>query len=152
MRESRAYITPSLQHLMPEAILKNPWGGNALWSYQTVLIVKPDLDEAQVDRVLEKITEFLSKNNGSILKVERWGKKRLAYRINKSRFGYYLNIYHTCESLKVPALETAYKLYDLILKFLVIKLTDKQLELAMKHEYKAEAEETKVKTLDKVRS
>ena len=112
-------------------------------SYQTVLIVKPDLDEAQVDRVLEKITEFLSKNNGSILKVEKWGKKRLAYRINKSRFGYYLNIYHTCESLKIPALEAAYKLYDLILKFLVIRLADKQLELAMEHEYKVEAEEKK---------
>ena len=121
-------------------------------SYQSVLIVKPDLDEAQVDRVLEKITEFLSKNNGSILKVEKWGKKRLAYRINKSRFGYYLNIYHTCESLKVPALEAAYKLYDLILKFLVIRLADKQLELAMEHEYKAEAEEKKGHTLNKVGS
>ena len=112
-------------------------------SYQSVLIIKPDLDEAQVDRVLEKITEFLSKNNGSTLKVEKWGKKRLAYRINKSRFGYYLNIYHTCESLKVPALEAAYKLYDLILKFLVIRLADKQLKLAMEHEYKAEAEAKK---------
>ena len=112
-------------------------------SYQSVLIVKSDLDEAQVDRVLEKITEFLSKNNGSILKAEKWGKKRLAYRINKSRFGYYLNVYHTCESLNVPALEAAYKLYDLILKFLVIRLTDKQLELAMEHEYEVEAEEKK---------
>ena len=121
-------------------------------SYQSVLIVKSDLDEAQVDRVLEKITEFLSKNNGSILKAEKWGKKRLAYRINKSRFGYYLNVYHTCESLKVPALEAAYKLYDLILKFLVIKLTDKQLELAMEREHKTESEETKVNTLNKVRS
>lgn len=112
-------------------------------SYQSVLIIKPDLDEAQVDRVLEKITEFLSKNNGSISKVEKWGKKRLAYRINKSRFGYYLNIYHTCESLKVPALEAAYKLYDLIFKFLVIRLTDKQFELAIEHEYEAEVEEKK---------
>ena len=121
-------------------------------SYQSVLIVKPDLDEAQVDRVLEKITEFLSKNNGSILKVEKWGKKRLAYRINKSRFGYYLNVYHTCESLKVPALEAAYKLYDLILKFLVIRLTDKQLELAMEHKYKTEVEEKKRSHVDKVGS
>ena len=121
-------------------------------SYQSVLIVKSDLDEAQVDRVLEKITEFLSKNNGSILKAEKWGKKRLAYRINKSRFGYYLNVYHTCESLKVPALEAAYKLYDLILKFLVIRLTDKQLELAMEHKYEVEAEEKKGHTLDKVGS
>ena len=120
-------------------------------SYQSVLIIKPDLDEAQVDRVLEKITEFLSKNNGSILKVEKWGKKRLAYRINKSRFGYYLNIYHTCESLKVPALEAAYKLYDLILKFLVVKWTDKQLKLAMEREYEGEDEEKKESPVKQVR-
>ena len=120
-------------------------------SYQSVLIVKPDLDEAKVDQVLEKITEFLSKNNGSILKVEKWGKKRLAYRINKSRFGYYLNIYHTCESLKVPTLEATYKLYDLILKFLVIRLTDKELELAMEREYEAEGEEKKESPVEQVK-
>ena len=115
-------------------------------SYQSVLILKPDLDEAQVDQVLEKITEFLSKNNGSIIKVEKWGKKRLAYRVNKSRFGYYLNIYHTCESLKVSALEADYKLYDLILKFLVIRLDDRELELAMKREYEDGVEEENKKT------
>ncbi len=112
-------------------------------SYQSVLILKPDLDEAQVDQVLEKITEFLSKNNGSIVKVEKWGKKRLAYRVKKSRFGYYLNIYHTCESLKVSVLEADYKLYDLILKFLVIRLDDKELESAMQREYENGVEEEK---------
>ena len=115
-------------------------------SYQSVLILKPDLDEARVDQVLEKITEFLSKNNGSILKVEKWGKKRLAYRVNKSRFGFYLNIYHTCESLKVSALEADYKLYDLILKFLVIRLDDKDLDLAMKRGSEDEVEEEKKKS------
>jgi len=116
-----------------------------LRSYQSVLILKPDLDEAQVDQVLEKITEFLSKNNGSIVKVEKWGKKRLAYRVKKSRFGYYLNMYHTCESLKVSALEADYKLYDRILKFLVIRLDDKDLELAMKREHVDGVEEEKKK-------
>ena len=115
----------------------------ALRSYQSVLIVKSDLDEAQVDQVIEKITEFLSKYNGSILKVEKWGKKRLAYRIDKSRFGYYLNVYHTCESIKLPDLEADYKLYALILKSLVIKLTDKELKAAMESVYEAEAEEKK---------
>ena len=116
-------------------------------SYQSVLILKADLDDAQVDQVIEKITEFLSKNNGSLLKVDKWGKKRLGYRIKKSRFGYYLNIYHTCESLKVSALEADYKLYDLILKFLVIKLSDKELEQEMKSdEIDNGVEETKEKT------
>jgi len=114
-----------------------------LRSYQSVLIVKPDLDEAQVDQVLEKVTEFLSKNNGSIVKVEKWGKKRLSYRINKSRFGYYINIYHTCESLGVSALEESYKLYDLVLKFLVIRLADKEFKSAIERDYDVEAEDKK---------
>ena len=116
---------------------------NALRSYQSVLILKSDLDEVQVDQALEKIAEFLSKNNGSIVKVEKWGKKRLAYRVKKSRFGYYLNIYHTCESLKVSALEADYKLYDPILKFLVIRLNDKELESAIQREYENGVEEEK---------
>ena len=111
-------------------------------SYQSILILKPDLDEAQLDQALAKVTGFLTKNNGSCLKVERWGKKRLSYRIKKSRFGYYLNIYHTCESLKVSSLEIDYKLFDLVLKFLVIRLDDKELERAMNREYSENSEET----------
>lgn len=110
-------------------------------SYQSTLILKPDLDEAQVDQALEKVTGFLTKNNGSCLKIEKWGKKRLSYRIKKSRFGYYLNIYHTCDSLKVSSLEIEYKLYDLILKFLVIRLDDKELERAMNREYTEDSSE-----------
>ena len=109
-------------------------------SYQSILILKPDLDEAQVDQALEKIAQFLSKYNGSSLKVEKWGKKRLAYRVKKSRFGYYLNIYHTCESLKVSSLEADFKLYDLVLKFLVIRLDDSGLEKAMGREYEGDSE------------
>ena len=110
-------------------------------SYQSILILKPDLDETQVDQALEKVTGFLAKNNGSCLKAEKWGKKRLSYRIKKSRFGYYLNIYHTCDSLKVSSLEIEYKLYDLILKFLVIRLDDKELERAMNREYTEDSSE-----------
>jgi small subunit ribosomal protein S6 len=116
-----------------------------LRSYQSVLILKPDLDDAQVDQVLEKITEFLTKGNGSVLKVDKWGKKRLAYRVKKSRFGYYINIYHTCEGLKVSALEADYKLYDLILKFLVIKLGTKELESEIKRDYESASEEEKTR-------
>ena len=109
-------------------------------SYQSILILKPDLDEAQVDQALEKVTGFLTKNNGSCLKVEKWGKKRLSYRVKKSRFGYYLNIYHTCDSLKVSSLEAEFKLYDLILKFLVIRLEDKELERGMNRKYEEDSE------------
>ena len=104
-------------------------------SYQSVLILKPDLDETQVDQALEKIGGFLKENDGSCLKVEKWGKKRLAYRVKKNRFGYYLNIYHTCGNQNVSSLETEYKLFAQIIRYLVIRLDDKELERAVSREY-----------------
>ena len=59
----------------------------ALRSYESVLILKPDIDEARADEALEKIGEFIKSNGGACLKIEKWGKKRLAYRIKKNRFG-----------------------------------------------------------------
>jgi small subunit ribosomal protein S6 len=102
-----------------------------LRNYQSVLILKPDLDEAQVEQSIEKITAIINKFEGAILKLDNWGKKRLAYRVKKNKFGYYLNIYHTCEQGNVPALEKEYQLYDLIIKYLVIRLEERDIERVM---------------------
>ena len=112
-------------------------------NYQSVLILKPDLDEAQVEQSIEKITSVISKFGGAILKLDNWGKKRLAYRVKKNKFGYYLNIYHTCEPGNVPALEKEYQLFDLIIKYLVIRLEERDIERVMsKASESAESSET----------
>lgn len=110
-------------------------------SYQSVLILKPDIDESRADEALEKIGEFIKSNGGACLKIEKWGKKRLAYRIRKNRFGIYLNIYHTLDSAKVAELESKYRLFDLIIKFMVLRLTDGELERALGNETDEEEEE-----------
>ena len=110
-------------------------------SYESVLILKPDIDEARADEALEKIGEFIKSNGGACLKIEKWGKKRLAYRIRKNRFGIYLNIYHTLDSAKVAALESKYRLFDLIIKFMVLRLTDDELERALGNETEQAEEE-----------
>ncbi len=109
-------------------------------SYQSVLILKPDIEEPRVDDVLEKIEDFIKSNGGAILKTEKWGKKRLAYRVKKSRFGIYLNLYHTLEPSGVVHLEKKYKLFDLIIKFMVISLADDELERALGRKEEAEEE------------
>ena len=110
-------------------------------SYQSVLILKPDIDESRADEAIEKIGEFIKSNGGACLKIEKWGKKRLAYRIRKNRFGIYLNIYHTLDSAKVAALESKYRLFDLIIKFMVLRLTDDELERALGNETEQVEEE-----------
>ena len=123
-------------------------------NYQSILILKPDLDEAQVEQSIEKITSVISKFGGAILKLDNWGKKRLAYRVKKNKFGYYLNIYHTCEQGNVPALEKEYQLYDLIIKYLVIRLEERDIERVMSKAAeaaeKAESEAKESVTAEKI--
>jgi len=121
-----------------------------LRSYQSVLILKPDLEDSRVDEALAKIGEFIKSNGGACLKTEKWGKKRLAYRVKKNRFGVYLNIYHTLEPSGVIDLEKKYKLFDLIIKFMILQLADDELERALgkddEEEAAKEAEGEKAKT------
>jgi len=112
-----------------------------LRNYQSVLILKPDLDEAQVDQAFEKITTFLKKYDGEVIKLEKWGKKRLAYKVKKNKFGYYLNVYHTCNPAQLSGLEKEFKLYDQIIKFLVIRLEEKELERVLTKAAETAAEE-----------
>ena len=107
-------------------------------SYQSVLILKPDIEESRLDDALGKIGDFIKSNGGAILKTEKWGKKRLAYRVKKNRFGIYLNLYHTLEPSGVVHLEKKYKLFDLIIKFMVISLADDELERALGRKEEAE--------------
>ena len=118
-------------------------------NYQSVLILKPDLDEAQVEQSIEKITAIINKFEGAILKLDNWGKKRLAYRVKKNKFGYYLNIYHTCEQGNVPALEKEYQLYDQVIKYLVIRLEERDIERVMNKAAEA-AEKAEAEAAEKI--
>ena len=118
-------------------------------SYQSVLILKPDIEDTREDEALGKIEEFIKGNGGAILKTEKWGKKRLAYRVKKNRFGIYLNLYHTLEPSGVIDLEKKYKLFDLIIKFMVVSLTDGELERALGNDDKAEGEGDETKKVSK---
>ena len=116
-------------------------------SYQSVLILKPDIEDTRVDEALGKIGEFIKGNGGTILKTEKWGKKRLAYRVKKNRFGIYLNLYQTVEPSGVIDLEKKYKLYDLIIKFMVVSLTDDELERALGNNNESAGEGDEEKTI-----
>jgi len=113
-----------------------------LRSYQSVIILKPDLDETQVDQALASIEDIIKAQGGAFLKVEKWGKKRLAYKVRKNRFGYYLNVYHSCENSGVAAMEEKFRLLDAIIKYLVVKLEEREIErvLAAKPDVESEAE------------
>lgn len=60
--------------------------------YEVIFIANPDLDEESLNGIIEKISGWITDSGGTVEKVDNWGKKRLAYRIQKQRDGQYVLI------------------------------------------------------------
>lgn len=88
--------------------------------YETVFILDPGLDENQVNEEVEKTSNLISTNGGTILEVQRWGRKRLAYEIRKKRDGVYTMIKHESTGETVKQLERRLRLNDSVMRVLTV--------------------------------
>jgi small subunit ribosomal protein S6 len=93
--------------------------------YETTCIVNASLDDAQVDGVIGRIQDIITKNGGSMLALNKWGRKRLAYPINKKTNGFYVNIEFEAPGTALAVLERAFQLDEMILRYLTIVLDPK---------------------------
>jgi len=59
-------------------------------SYELMIIIKPDLPESEVKKVTDKVKEYLTKKTAKKVKEDIWGKRNLAYKIDKYSEGYYV--------------------------------------------------------------
>jgi len=85
-----------------------------------MFIVKPAEEEA-INAVIAKFEALIQANGGSIDKVDRWGKRRLAYEVKDFTEGYYCVIYFSAEPKAVFELERVLKITDEILRHMVVK-------------------------------
>ena len=93
--------------------------------YETTTIINASLDDAQIEAVIGRVQETITKNGGSITKLDKWGRKRLAYSINKKTNGFYVNIEFTGPGSLIGLLERSYQLDEMVLRYLTIKLDKK---------------------------
>ena len=90
-------------------------------NYETVFIVTPVLSEAQVVEVADKFQGVITENGGTIVNVENWGLKKLAYPIQKKSTGFYFLVEFTGEGNIINTLETQYRRDERIIRFLTFK-------------------------------
>ena len=91
--------------------------------YETIIIINPALDEAATKAVVEKFTAMINES-GKVESTDEWGKKRLAYPINKQNEGYYVLINFSSNPEFIDELERVYKITDSVLKFITIRKED----------------------------
>ncbi len=102
--------------------------------YETIFIVKTSLSDDEVAALVAKVRGVIEKQGGEILKVENWGKKKLAYEVRKEKKGTYVFYRFRGPGSVVAELERQYRVEDAIIKFLSVKCDPKLLAEEMARE------------------
>ncbi|HJC85881.1 MAG: 30S ribosomal protein S6 [Corynebacterium sp.] len=89
--------------------------------YEMMIIIDPSQDERTVAPSLDKFLETVRKENGTVDKVDIWGKRRLEYPINKQDEGIYAVVDLNCESATVQELDRLLNLNEIIMRTKVLR-------------------------------
>ena len=104
--------------------------------YETVFILNPVLSDHQIRETVDKYTSSIKAAGGSIINVERWGLRKLAYPIDKKKSGFYNLVEFTAPSTLIATLEVDMKRDERILRFLTVALDQHGVEYASKRREK----------------
>ena len=89
-------------------------------NYETIMIINSNLEEATIRATVEKF-ESLINANGKVESTEEWGKKKLAYPIEKQAEGYYVLVNFTSNPEFIDELDRVYNITDEVIKHIVVK-------------------------------
>ena len=85
--------------------------------YETIYILRSDVDADTADKVQGRVAEVVGRDNGKLVKVESWGRRKLAYPVAKQKKGVYVYVKYIGRGGLVQELERNLKLQDTVLKF-----------------------------------
>ena len=87
-----------------------------------MVILDPEAEDQQVDSVVDRITRILSEHGGDVAGVDKWGRRKLAYEIDRKTEGLYVVMTFTSESDPLAELDRTLSLADEVLRFKVVRL------------------------------
>ena len=90
-------------------------------SYETIFIIDATLDEETVTALKDKFTTLIEQN-GELESVDEWGKRRLAYEIDKVNEGIYVLVNFQAEAELPKELDRIFRITDGILRHIIVKL------------------------------
>jgi len=110
--------------------------------YELVFIADPGLGEPEVDALAAQVQGFVEKEGGRVSKLEKWGKKRLAYTVKRHREGSYVLLVVEGGAALIKEVERRIRVTDGIIRFLTVRV-DEDLRKAEGRKARRTAEEAK---------
>ncbi|MQT11255.1 30S ribosomal protein S6 [Segnochrobactrum spirostomi] len=92
--------------------------------YEHVFLARQDVSGQQVDALIEQFKGVIEQNGGKVSKIENWGLKSLAYRINKNRKAHYALLNIDAPSAAVVEMERQMRISEDVLRFLTVRVEE----------------------------
>ncbi len=92
--------------------------------YEELFIAKPDAPDEEVDAFIEQMKTVVTNAGGTVDKVDKWGKRRLAYRVDRYREGAYVLFQFSAGPEAVKEFERRLRVADLVIKFLTVRIDE----------------------------
>ena len=106
--------------------------------YDLIFILRPDTPETEIDKVISTLDHAATEKGAKIEKTEKWGRKRMAYRVQRLREGFYVYmVVRSSNGEVVKELERRLKVSDPVIKYLTVRLDE---ELKRQEKFKRHRE------------
>ena len=92
--------------------------------YELIVIISPDVAEENISSTIDKVSDFITSRGGAITDVDHWGKRKLAYPINRFREGNYVLSRFKFSPELTAELEANLKISEDILRHMLVRLGD----------------------------
>jgi small subunit ribosomal protein S6 len=98
--------------------------------YEELFIIRPDTPEEEVDAYVGQIQELITSGQGTVDKTEKWGVRKLAYRIQKYGEGIYVLVQFSAPAEVVKEVERRMRVTDSVIKFITVRIDEKLKKIA----------------------
>lgn len=93
--------------------------------YEELFIVRPDAPEEEIDQFIEQMKQVVVSGGGTVDKADKWGVRKLAYRVAKRDEGYYVLLQVTSGPDVVKEIERRFRVTDLVLKYITVRIDER---------------------------
>lgn len=108
--------------------------------YENLFIVNPGFEGEALDSLKNEYAQFIEENGGRVYSVDDWGKRRLAYTIEKQKYGVYVLIEFAAGGSLIRELEENQRLNDAVLSYLTVRL-DQEPDMSAERKRPSDEEE-----------
>ena len=91
-------------------------------NYECMLVLEPALETEAIDNLIARFQDIVTRNDGKVENINRWGKRRLAYQIGQNTDGYYVVMNLQGENQTISELDRILKITDGVIRHMIVRL------------------------------